>query len=258
MSSPTPIVTATAATGHADLPDPATPEHGTEPHDRTLASRLNWLRAGVLGANDGIVSVAGVVVGVAGATSSLREIFTAGIAATVAGAFSMAGGEYVSVSTQRDTEAAALAKERWELETIPDEEERELASLYAQRGLSPDLAAQVARELTATDPLKAHAEMELGIDSEALTNPWSAAISSFVAFAAGAALPLLAMAIPIDQRVGISMVAVAIGLYITGFVSARLGGAPIRPAVLRNVGMGVLTMLVTWLIGKLLGTTVGA
>lgn len=239
----------------------ASPEllHGKEPHDRSLSSRLNWLRAGVLGANDGIVSVAGVVVGVAGATSSLREIFTAGIAATVAGAFSMAGGEYVSVSTQRDTEAAALARERWELEHIPDEEERELAGLYEDRGLSPHLAAQVARELTATDPLKAHAEMELGIDSEELTNPWSAAISSFIAFGAGAALPLLAMAIPLDNaRVMFSAVAVAIGLFITGYVSAKLGGAPPRPAVLRNVGMGVLTMLVTWLIGKLLGTTVGA
>lgn len=240
-------------------PPPTAPEHGAEPHDRTLNARLNWLRAGVLGANDGIVSVAGVVVGVAGATSSLREIFTAGIAATVAGAFSMAGGEYVSVSTQRDTEAAALAKERWELANIPAEEERELARLYEDRGLSPHLAAEVARELTQTNALKAHAEMELGIDADELTNPWAAAMSSFVAFMAGAALPLLAMAIPADgARVLVSVVAVAIGLFLAGYVSARLGGAPARPAVLRNVGMGVLTMAVTWLIGKLLGTTVGA
>jgi len=250
--APTPLVP------HPDQPAVAQPDHGPEPHDRGLASRLNWLRAGVLGANDGIVSVAGVVVGVAGATSSLREIFTAGIAATVAGAFSMAGGEYVSVSTQRDTEATALAKERRELATIPVEEERELAGLYEGRGLSPELAAHVARELTQKDALKAHAEMELGIDSEELTNPWAAAISSFVAFTVGAALPLLAMAIPLDNgRVLVSVIAVAIGLFLTGYVSARLGGAPARPAVLRNVGMGVLTMAVTWLIGKLLGTTVG-
>jgi VIT1/CCC1 family predicted Fe2+/Mn2+ transporter len=234
------------------------PDQPLEPHDRSLSSRLNWLRAGVLGANDGIVSVAGVVVGVAGATSSLQAIFTAGIAATVAGAFSMAGGEYVSVSTQRDTEAAALAKERWELETIPEQEERELALLYEARGLSSHLAAQVARELTEEDALKAHAEMELGLDSEELTNPWAAALSSFVSFAIGAALPLLAMAIPLDgMRVIFAMLAVAVGLFLTGFLSARLGKAPVRPAVLRNVGMGVLTMIVTWIVGKVLGTTVG-
>jgi len=257
--SPSPATTPSPLVPHPDLPSLAGPGHGDEPHDRTLTARLNWLRAGVLGANDGIVSVAGVVVGVAGATSSLREIFTAGIAATVAGAFSMAGGEYVSVSTQRDTEAAALAKERWELANIPEEEERELARLYEDRGLSPELAAQVARQLTEEDPLKAHAEMELGIDSEELTNPWAAAVSSFVAFAVGAALPLLAMAVPLDdQRVIVSVIAVAVGLFLTGYVSAKLGGAPARPAVLRNVGMGVLTMLVTWLIGRLLGTTVGA
>ncbi|MGC4192049.1 MAG: VIT family protein [Thermomicrobiales bacterium] len=258
MSSPTPAVTPLPLVPHPNDPPFTAPEHGPEPHDRTLGARLNWLRAGVLGANDGIVSVAGVVVGVAGATSSLREIFTAGVAATVAGAFSMAGGEYVSVSTQRDTETAALAKECWELATIPEEEERELARLYEERGLSPHLAAQVARELTQEDALKAHAEMELGIDSEELTNPWAAALSSFVAFTVGAALPLLAMAIPLDdERVLFSVIAVAIGLFLTGYVSAKLGGAPARPAVLRNVGMGVLTMLVTWGIGKLLGTTIG-
>jgi len=232
--------------------------HPEEAHDASLGSRLNWLRAGVLGANDGIVSVAGVVVGVAGATSSLTAIMTAGVAALVAGAFSMAGGEYVSVSTQRDTERAMLKLEAWELRNLPVEEEGELAKLYEERGLSAALAAQVARELTAENPLKAHAEIELGIDPDDLTNPWAAAGSSFVAFAIGAALPLAAIAIPLDGlRVWICFAAVAVGLVLTGYVSARLGQANPRPAVLRNVGVGVLTMIVTWCVGALLGTAVG-
>lgn len=229
-----------------------------EPHSNRLGARLNWLRAGVLGANDGIVSVAGVVVGVAGATSSLQQIVTAGIAAMVAGAFSMAGGEYVSVSTQRDTETAALKLERWELETMPEAEERELVQLFEKQGLSAELAARVARELTEQDPLRAHAQLELGIDSEELTSPWAAAFSSFGAFAAGASLPLLAMAVPLDDmRIVFAVGAVVVGLILTGFISARLGSAPALPAVLRNVGMGILTMAVTWLIGRLVGATVG-
>jgi VIT1/CCC1 family predicted Fe2+/Mn2+ transporter len=233
-------------------------EHLKEPHSDRLGSRLNWLRAGVLGANDGIVSVAGVVVGVAGATSSLQQIVTAGIAAMVAGAFSMAGGEYVSVSTQRDTEAAALKLERWELQHTPEAEERELAHLYEVQGLSAELAAKVARELTQKDPLRAHAQLELGIDSEELTSPWAAAFSSFIAFAIGALLPLLAMAVPLDtMRIVFAVGAVVVGLVLTGYISARLGRAPVVPAVVRNVGMGILTMAVTWLIGRLVGVTVG-
>lgn len=163
--------------------------HRGEAHTAHLGGRLNWLRAGVLGANDGLVSTAGVVVGVAGATSTLATILTAGIAGLVAGALSMAGGEYVSVSTQRDTELAAVERERWELATLPEQEEAELAGLYRERGLSEQLAREVARELTAGDPLRAHAEAELRIDPEALTSPWQAAGASFLAFAVGGLLP---------------------------------------------------------------------
>ena len=152
--------------------------HDDEPHDESLAARLNWLRAGVLGANDGIVSTAGLVVGVAGATTDRRAILVAGVAGLVAGAMSMAAGEYVSVSTQRDSEQALLAKERRELREEPEEELAELAGLYVQKGLAEDLALQVAEQLTEHDALGAHAEAELGIDPDDLTNPWHAALAS--------------------------------------------------------------------------------
>src|SRR5574340_296081 len=149
-----------------------------EPHGEGLAAKLNWLRAGVLGANDGIVSTAGLVVGVAAATTDRSAIFTAGLAGLAAGAVSMALGEYVSVSTQRDTEKAMLHLERRELEETPAEELDELADLYEAKGLSPETARQVAKELTEHDAFAAHAEVELGIDPEELTNPWQAAVSS--------------------------------------------------------------------------------
>jgi VIT1/CCC1 family predicted Fe2+/Mn2+ transporter len=229
----------------------------TEPHDAGFAGRLNWLRAGVLGANDGIVSTAGIVVGVAGATTDLGTILTAGVAGLVAGALSMAGGEYVSVSTQRDTEQAALDLERWELENQPEAEAVELAGIYEKRGLSPDLARQVAAELSAHGALHAHAEAELGIDPEALTNPWSAAISSLIAFAVGALLPLLAMALPpADLRLPIAVVSVLIGLALTGGVSARLGRANPMPAIVRNVGVGIITMAITYGVGLIFGVAV--
>jgi VIT1/CCC1 family predicted Fe2+/Mn2+ transporter len=229
-----------------------------EPHDGGLAERLNWLRAGVLGANDGIVSVAGLVVGVAGATTSRVAILTAGVASLVAGALSMAGGEYVSVSTQRDTEQAALELERHELETMPDEEERELAQIYADKGLRPELADQVAHELTMKDPLRAHAEAELQIDPDNLTSPWQAAWASFVSFAVGGLIPLLAIAVPsTTYRVLACGAAVLAGLTLTGFLSARLGSAHVRRAILRNVGVGALTMLVTYYVGVLFGIAVG-
>ncbi|MDN5978508.1 VIT1/CCC1 transporter family protein [Acidipropionibacterium jensenii] len=223
-----------------------------------MDQRLNWLRAGVLGANDGIVSTAGVVIGVAGATSQTFAIATAGIAALVAGAFSMAGGEYVSVSTQRDTERALLAKEQWELDTMPDTELKELTDIYVDRGVTPDVAALVARDLTARDPLRAHAEAELGIDPDDLTNPWLAAVSSLVSFSVGAAIPLIAILLPLSQAVLICVLAVALALAITGLVSAHLGGAPKVRAVLRNIGMGLLTMAVTYGVGRLFGTVAGA
>ena len=212
----------------------------------------------MLGANDGLVSTAGVVVGMAGATSTLSTILTAGIAGLVAGALSMAGGEYVSVSTQRDTEVAAVDRERWELANLPEQEEAELAGLYRARGLSEQLARQVARELTAGDALRAHAEVELQIDPNALTSPWQAAGASFLAFAVGGLVPLLAILVPLeDWRVAVCIVAVVIGLALTGYLSARLGNAPPRVAVVRNVGVGVVTMAITWGVGKLTGGVVG-
>lgn len=232
--------------------------HPGEPHRGDLAGRLNWLRAGVLGANDGIVSTAGVVIGVAGATpNNVLAIATAGIAALVAGAFSMAGGEYVSVSTQRDTERALIAKERRELAEMPAEELEELAGLYRERGLSPDLAHQVAEELTAKDALAAHAEVELGIDPDEYTSPWAAAVSSFISFTVGALVPLIMILLPFgEHRVWIAAVAVVLGLLLTGWISAALGGAPRGRAILRNVVMGSATMAATYAIGMLFGVAV--
>lgn len=232
--------------------------HPGEPHHAGLGERLNWLRAGVLGANDGIVSVAGVAVGVAGATSDRSALVIAGLASLVAGALSMAGGEYVSVSTQRDTEQAALRLERYELETMPEEEERELAGIYEERGLSPHLAAEVARELTANDPLEAHAQAELGIDPDELTSPWHAAWASLLAFVIGGVLPLLAITLPgLSVRVWTCAGAVVVGLVLTGVISAKLGNANVRRAVVRNVSVGALTMVVTYLVGVLFGVTTG-
>ncbi len=231
--------------------------HAGEPHHDSLAERLNWLRAGVLGANDGIVSVAGLVVGVAGATTSRTAILTAGVASLVAGALSMAGGEYVSVSTQRDTERAALELEKRELKTMPEEEELELAGIYEDKGLSPELASEVARELTKKDALRAHAEAELQIDPDNLTSPWQAAWASFFSFCVGGLIPLLAIGFPpTSLRVWTCAAAVIAGLALTGFLSARLGNARAGRAVLRNLGVGALTMVVTYYVGVLFGLTI--
>lgn len=232
--------------------------HSHEPHHESLGSRLNWLRAGVLGANDGIVSTAGIVVGVAGATTDRTTVLMAGIAGLVAGALSMAGGEYVSVSTQRDTERAALKLETEELRTMPEAEEAELAEIYEEKGLSPELARQVARELTSKNALQAHAEAELGIDPDELTSPWQAAWASLLSFSVGALLPLLAITLPpASWRVWTCVLAVVAGLFVTGYGSARLGNARARRAVLRNVGVGVLTMIVTYYVGTLFGVATG-
>lgn len=240
-----------------DSPDAATP-HPYEPHGAGLASRLNWLRAAVLGANDGIVSTAGLVVGVAGATSDRAAILIAGLAGLVAGAMSMAGGEFVSVSAQSDTERAVLAKERWELEHLPDEELDELTGIYQDKGLDPELARQVAEQLTEHDALAAHAEAELGIDAEERTSPWQAAWSSFFAFAVGALLPLLAIVLPpLSLRLPVTIVAVVLALAGTGAASARLGGAPPRPAIVRNVTVGLLAMGLTFGVGSLVGAGMG-
>ncbi|WP_185994361.1 VIT1/CCC1 transporter family protein [Nocardioides campestrisoli] len=228
--------------------------HADEPHEQSVASRLNWLRAGVLGANDGIVSTAGLVVGVAGATETQSAVLVAGVAGLVAGAISMAAGEYVSVSTQRDSELALLDKERAELRDAPEAELEELAGLYVSRGVSERVALEVAKELTAHDALAAHAEVELGIDSEEQTNPWHAAWASMLAFTLGALLPLLVIVFtPIDLRVYITAVAVALALAVTGYVSARLGGSPPGRAVIRNVCGGVFAMVATHVVGLLIG-----
>lgn len=231
--------------------------HEGELQDEALGSRLNWLRAGVLGANDGIVSVAGIVAGVAGATTNRSNIAIAGIAGLVAGALSMAAGEYVSVSTQRDSERAMLHKEKQELHELPEEELEELTQIYQAKGLRRELAAQVAEELTAHDALGAHADAELGIDPDQLTNPWEAAGASFLSFTVGALIPLIAILLPTPGlRIVVCFVAVAVALVVTGAVSARLGEAPTRPAVVRNVVGGLLAMAITYGVGRLVGTAV--
>ncbi|MBO1756322.1 VIT family protein [Allobranchiibius sp. CTAmp26] len=242
----------------ASASDPSTyAPHAAEPHDASMAGRLNWLRAGVLGANDGIVSVAGIVVGVAGATAGRQPIVVAGVAGLVAGALSMAAGEYVSVSTQRDTEQALLEKERTELREMPEEELEELTGMYESKGLPRPLAEQVAHHLTEHDALGAHAEVELGIDPDELTNPWHAAFASLAAFFVGALLPFIAILIPGPSwRVPVTFVAVLLALAVTGKVSADLGGAPRRAAILRNVGGGAIAMVITYVVGHLVGGVV--
>jgi vacuolar iron transporter family protein len=228
-----------------------------ETHAAHVANRLNWLRAGVLGANDGIVSTAGLVVGVAAATTAGSVIFAAGLAGLVAGAVSMALGEYVSVSTQRDTQRALLKKERQELAEMPEAEFEELAGLYAAKGLSAQTARQVARELTERDAFAAHVDVELGIDPDDLSNPWQAAVSSAVAFTLGAVVPLIAILLPPTAlRIPVAFSAVLMALVVTGTVSAVLGGAQQRRAVLRVVLGGALAMLVTYGVGQIVGTAI--
>lgn len=230
--------------------------HPNEPHRPGLAGRMNWLRAGVLGADDGIISIAGLVVGVASATAARGPILTAGIAGLVAGAFSMAAGEYVSVCSQRDSQRAVLEQEKRELAETPDEELAELTAIYLDKGLSATTARQVAVELTEHDPLAAHAEAELGIDPDELTNPWQAALASAVSFILGAWLPLIAIVVPAPSwRIPITFAAVLAALALTGTISARIGQAPMLPAVARVVAGGATAMIVTFLIGGLVGTS---
>ena len=237
---------------------PVLPTHEDEPHAEASDARLNWLRAGVLGANDGIVSVAGIVLGVAGAVADRGALLTAGIAGLVAGAVSMALGEYVSVSSQRDSQRSMLAKERRELAEDPEDELAELTKIYEAKGLSPGTADQVARELTAHDAFAAHAEVELGIDPDELSSPWQAAGASALAFTLGGLLPLLAIMLPpAGWRVPVCFVAVLAALGLAGWVSARLGGSSVAKAVLRVVIGGALGLAVTYGIGHLVGTAVG-
>ncbi|QVI19721.1 VIT family protein [Nocardia tengchongensis] len=230
--------------------------HPAEPHTTRSGTRLNWLRAGVLGANDGIVSVAGIVIGVAAATSNSTAILTAGVAGLAAGAVSMALGEYVSVSTQRDSERALLDTERRELAEQPEAELAELAAIYRAKGLSASTAQAVAEELTAADAFAAHAEAELGIDPDDLTNPVHAALSSALSFTLGALLPLLAILTPQAIRVPLTMGAVLAALALTGGVGAYLGQAPVARATVRVLAGGALAMMTTYAIGHLVGIAI--
>jgi vacuolar iron transporter family protein len=232
--------------------------HDDEPHQLGLNNRLNWLRAAVLGANDGIVSTAGIVIGAVGATSDRSAIVIAGVAGLAAGAMSMGAGEYVSVSTQRDSELALLAKERRELREEPDEELAELAGIYVDKGLDEELALEVAVALTKKDALGAHAEAELHIDPDDISNPLNASAASTISFTIGALLPLLTMTLASpDIRLWLTVVAVVIALAITGWTSAKFGYSSPRRAVLRNVLGGLFAMAVTYGIGSALGTQVG-
>jgi len=220
-----------------------------------LSHRSNWLRAAVLGANDGIVSTASLVLGVAAAGASGSAVVTAGIAGLVAGALSMAAGEYVSVSSQRDAEQADIRLEERELRTDPVGELRELALVYERRGLEPALAAEVALGLSRSGALQAHLRDELGLDEQRLARPFQAAWASALSFSAGAALPLTAVAVtPSSARAGLTVLVTLMALALLGDLGARLGGAPRRRATARVVAWGAVAMAITAGIGALVGT----
>jgi VIT1/CCC1 family predicted Fe2+/Mn2+ transporter len=219
-----------------------------------ILSTLNRLRAGVLGANDGVVSTAAIIFGVAGASASHATIMLAGIAAVAAGALSMAAGEYVSVSTQRDLEVAELARQKADIERDPEYEVQQLAGLFEQRGVEPDLAAEVSRQMSAKDALSVHARAELGIDPDAVTNPWAAAVASLVAFTIGGLIPIAAMLMsPRPAEMWVSGAAVVVAMALTGAVSARLARIPAVRSMGRNVAGGLLAMAVTYAVGNLVG-----
>lgn len=221
------------------------------------ADRIGWLRAAVLGANDGIVSTASLVVGVAAASAVQGDVLIAGIAGLVAGAMSMAAGEYVSVSSQADTEKADLAREKKELVTDDAGERRELANIYVKRGLDPVLAKKVAEQLMEHDALAAHARDELGLTETHTAQPIQAAVASALSFAVGAVLPLLAVLIaPVNLMISIVVGSTLFFLALMGMLAAYLGGANMWTGALRVTFWGLLAMLATALVGKLFGTTV--
>ncbi len=225
--------------------------------ERHLVSRIGWLRAAVLGANDGIVSTASLIIGVAAAAGKPGDILIAGVAGLVAGAMSMAAGEYVSVSSQSDTEQADLARERAELAGDVDSEIEELAGIYVKRGVDPATADVVARQLMAKDALAAHAHDELGISEMTTARPIQAALTSAATFTAGAALPLAIVVLaPAAWLVGIEAVASLVFLALLGGVGARAGGAPVWVATIRVTFWGALAMALTAGIGLLVGTAV--
>ena len=222
--------------------------------ERHLIARVGWLRAAVLGANDGIVSTASLIVGVAAAAQGRGEIFVAGVAGLVAGAMSMAAGEYVSVSSRADTESADLARETSELATQPDSELNELAGLYAARGVEPALARQVAQQLMAKDALAAHARDELGISEHTTARPIQAALTSAMTFSVGAAMPLVAALVtPTALIAPLVSGASLVCLGVLGAVGARAGGAPVWKAVARVTFWGAIAMALTAGVGALFG-----
>jgi vacuolar iron transporter family protein len=222
-----------------------------------LVTRIGWLRAAVLGANDGIVSTASLIVGVAAASTGRSEILIAGVASLAAGAMSMAAGEYVSVSSQSDTESADLARERQELRDQPKAELQELAGIYEKRGVHHDVALKVAEQLMAKDALGAHARDELGISEITVARPVQAALTSAATFSAGAAMPLLLAALaPLSTLIPIVSAGTLVCLAALGAVGARAGGARVGPATLRVTFWGAMALAVTATIGKLVGTAV--
>lgn len=229
-------------------------QHPGEAHATSVTSKLNTLRAGVLGANDGIVSTSALLLGVIAAGAGSGAVFTAGLAAAVAGAVSMALGEYVSVSAQRDSEKSLIVKETGELAQMPGEETAEMAEILQRYGISAATARQAAEEIAAGDPLAAHLQLELGIDEEDLTNPWTAAGSSAVSFILGALLPMLAVLFAPDGHRGLVVTAVTLlALAVTGTVSARIAGNPVPRSCLRLVLGGAVGLAVTYGVGALFG-----
>ncbi|HRC28056.1 MAG TPA: VIT family protein [Candidatus Saccharimonas sp.] len=227
------------------------------PSDQADSSKLNKLRAAVLGANDGIVSVSSVVMGVAGATTDTKAISLAGLAALVAGALSMAVGEYVSVSSQSDAEKSYIREEKKDLREDPEYELDELAREYMKHGVSNKLAHQVADELTKRDALRAHLRMHFNIDPDEINNPWHAAIASLIAFTVGGLVPFLTIVfVPQSLRVVTTFVAVVVALFCVGYISARAGNASKKRAVARVIFGGILAMVITYGVGVLFGTTI--
>lgn len=234
-------------------------KHSSKQNNTSISSQtLNQLRAAVLGANDGIVSTAAVIMGVAGATDNTGAIFTAGLAALVAGALSMAVGEYVSVSSQSDAEKAFIQREKKLLKSHPKEQLDELTRAYIEKGINEKTARQVAVELTKTDALKAHLMVEFGVDEDDVVSPVHAAVASLVSFTVGGLIPFVAILLaPQDIRIWVTGVAVVFALCATGYMSASVGGASKRRAILRVVVGGVVAMAVTYAIGSLFGTAIG-
>lgn len=218
---------------------------------------LNKLRAAVLGANDGIVSTSAVIMGVAGATNETGAIFTAGLAALVAGALSMAVGEYVSVSSQSDAEKSFIDREKKLLKSDPEGQLAELTKSFVDKGINPKTARQVAEELTQTDPLKAHLIAEFGMEEDDVVNPTHAAIASLLSFTAGGLVPFLAILLaPVEMRLLVTGVAVLFALAVTGYFSATVGGASRKRAITRVIIGGVAAMVITYFVGYFFGTTI--